>query len=199
MLNLLSIKSLLGFASIGVQFVGYAPYFRDLYRGTTKPHVFSWFIWGLLQAIAFTAQIMSGGGAGAWQVGTGAVLCFIVAGIALFAGEKNITKTDWACFIGALLGVLAWISTSNPVWAVLIVSAVDTLGFIPTFRKAYMKPHEETAFVFAMATVACVLSLFALESYSVTTWFYLATLVVTNGSFVVYLVIRRAQLKGSTM
>lgn len=97
-------KTLLGLIATIIGLIGYVPYFRDIFKNKTKPHLFSWLILGLLTVIAFVAQVVEGGGAGAWVTGFTAAICFIVAALALFKGEKNITKSDWFCFVGALLG-----------------------------------------------------------------------------------------------
>src|SRR3989338_9631999 len=96
-------KIVLGIIAIILGFVGYMPYFREMFLGKTRPHVFSWFVWGLLTGIAFFAQIAKGGGAGAWVTGFSAIICFCIAVLAFFYGEKQITKSDWFSFAGALL------------------------------------------------------------------------------------------------
>ena len=180
---------------IVIGLIGYVPYFRDLYRGTTKPHFFSWFVWAVLGGIAFVAQLVAGGGWGSWVTGVMAFTCSIVAVIALFRGEKNIMFLDWVCFVGALIGIAVWLFTSNPVGAVVIVTVVDLVAFIPTFRKSYTKPDEETTFEYALASVKCALSIFALQSYSIATWLYPASLVISNAAFVVMSLVRRRQLQ----
>jgi hypothetical protein len=191
---MLEYKAAIGALALVLGAIGYVPYFRDLIRGTTKPHVFSWFVWGLLGAIAFAAQIVSNGGWGAWTTGFMALVCFVVAFIALFSGEKNITRLDWFCFAGALIGTVFWAYTKNPVTAVVIITIVDLVAFVPTFRKSYAKPDEETVFEYGIASLKYVLAIVALESYSLTTWLYPASLVITNGLFVVMSLIRRKQL-----
>ncbi len=73
-------KVVLGIAGSLVGVVSYVPYFRDMLRGTTKPHPLSWFVWGLVSAIAFAAQIVSGGGLGALTTGITALACFSLTG-----------------------------------------------------------------------------------------------------------------------
>ena len=72
--------------------------------------------------------------------------------------------------------------------------AADACGFIPTFRKAFHKPHEETLMEYALSVVKFTIALFALESFNLTTWLYPASLVLTNGLFVAMLLGRRRSL-----
>lgn len=184
-------KIALGIVAAILGFVGYAPYFRDISLGRTRPHVFSWFVWGLLTGIAFFAQIAKGGGAGAWVTGFSAVICMCIAGLALFYGEKDITKSDWLSLGGALLGIVFWQATRNPLLAVIFVTVADSIAFIPTFRKAYHKPGEETVNTFVWGSLKFVVGLAALESFNLTTALYPTSLVLANGSFVTMLIMRR--------
>lgn len=47
--------------AVVLTFVGYAPYIRDTIKGKTKPHVYTWFVWGLVTAIAYALQLRGGG------------------------------------------------------------------------------------------------------------------------------------------
>jgi hypothetical protein len=90
-----------GALAVIVSAIRYATYLHAMYRGTAKPHVFSWFNWGLLVAIGAVAQIHTGGGPSVWALVTVSAMCFFIAILALWIGEKNITRSDWFAFIGA--------------------------------------------------------------------------------------------------
>ena len=177
-----------------VGIIGYVPYFRDIIRGETKPHVFSWLIWGMLTATSFFAQIVSDAGPGAWVMGITMVADFAIAGFAFFRGEKGITRTDWLCFLGAILGIVLWRITDNPLSAVITVSIVDFLGFLPTFRKALKKPYEETLTTFTFAVVKFVIGITALQSFELVNWLYPAMIAVTNAIFVAIILFRRRKI-----
>ena len=91
-------KIILGAVAVVINFIGYVPYFRDIFRGATKPHVFSWFVWGLVTGIVFFAQLAKGGGAGAWVTGLSSFFCLVIACLAFFRGEKEITKRPLLIF-----------------------------------------------------------------------------------------------------
>jgi len=178
-----------------IAILAFVPYLWHMYKGTTKPHVVSWFLWGLLQVIAFFAQVSRGAGAGAWVTGVTAGLCWLIAFLAMMKGETTITRSDRYVFAGALAGVVLWQVTNNPVYAAILVTVTDMLAFIPTYRKGYCKPNEETSSQFAISAIRSLFSVVALESYSLTTWLYPASLVITDGVFVVMVLMRRAQLE----
>ncbi|MBN8779886.1 hypothetical protein [Thiobacillus sp.] len=59
------LASLLSAAAMALTFVAFVPYFRSIFAGTTRPHVFSWVVWGTNTSVAFMATLSAGGGAGA--------------------------------------------------------------------------------------------------------------------------------------
>jgi hypothetical protein len=191
-------KTLLGGLAVLIGFLSYIPYFRDILKSKTKPHAFSWLVWSVLTGIAFFAQIVKDAGAGSWINAGTAIMCFAVFVLALVKGERNIKNADVWSLVGAGAGLVLWLLTDNPVMAVILVTLIDALGFFPTFRKSYYKPHEETLSTFVVSTIKYAISLIALQSYSVTTWLFPASLVLTNGLFVVMLIFRRKALSETT-
>jgi chromate transport protein ChrA len=187
-------KTSLGIAATLIALFSYIPYFRDIFAGKTKPHAFSWLVWFLLTAIAFVAQIKDGAKAGAWVTGFTALVSLFILGAAISRGEKNITKSDWLCLIGAFLAMSVWALTKSPLTAVILITIIDALGFAPTFRKAYHNPAQETLITFALSAVKFVIAIAALGNYTAVTVLYPASLVFMNGLFVTMLIIRRNQL-----
>ncbi len=188
-------KIILGIVAVVIGLVSYVPYYRDILHGTTKPHPFSWFAFSLMMGITFFAQIFTGAGAGAWVTGMSAVAVLGIALLSVLKGHREITTFDWVCFGGAILGIVLWRATNDPLTAVVIVTVTDTIAFAPTYRKGYFKPHEETASLFVFAGVKYLVSLFALSSLNLTTALFPAALIVSNFAFVALLLWRRAQLK----
>jgi hypothetical protein len=188
-------KDLLGYLATAIALAGYIPYFRDIFRNKTKPHAFSWLVWAVLTGIAFAAQVVGGGGAGAWVTGFSAFVCFTVFLLALKKGQKTFSRFDWISLLSAFGALLLWVLTNNPVLSVLLVTAIDAIGFLPTFRKGYHNPFEETVSTFLLSSVKWVFAIFALNTFSILTWFYPASLILMNGLFVVLLLVRRKRLK----
>jgi hypothetical protein len=188
-------KTILSVVGIIIGFVSYAFYFRGIFIGKTKPHVFSWFVWAVVNWTAFFAQLVTGGGVGSWITGTNALLCTLVAVLALFRGEKEIARSDWYSLAGAMAGVLGWVLTKNPLIAVILVSLTDYFAIYPTFRKAYYKPYEENAFSFGIDLIKFVLELMALESFNLTTSLFPITILVNDTVLVGMILIRRKVIK----
>lgn len=188
-------KEFFGWVSLAIALAGYLPYFWSIFKGKTRPHIFSWLIWGMLTAIAFMAQWSDHAGPGAWVTGVTAGFCFLIALLSWRHGEKNICRTDWFSFMSALAAIFLWTITKNPLGAVILVTVTDMLGFYPTFRKSYSKPHEELAWHYFLASFKFIVAFFAFENFTVVTVLYPLSLVIMNGSFVVMLVWRRHHIR----
>lgn len=188
-------KIFIALISIGMTLVAYFFYFRDIFAHKTRPHAFSWFVWGLLTAIAFAGQLHDKGGPGSYVTGVTAAVSFIIFALAIKQGEKHITRSDKINLTAALLAIVPWLLTNNPTISVILISIIDFLGFLPTIRKSYHKPHEETLITYLLSGLKFVLGIIALDHYTLTTWFYPASLVLANLFFVVMLIVRRKKIE----
>jgi len=190
-------KEIYSVVAILLTFIGFYPYISSVFKGQTKPHVFSWVIWGISTLVVFFAQLADDGGAGAWPTGVAAVVTFYVAFLAYAKrADVLITKSDWVFFLLALFSIPIWYFTSSPLWAVLILTLVDILGSIPTFRKAYYRPFDENILFYLITGVRCFISILALEHFSVTTILFPAAIGVMCFALIWILALRRKVSKG---
>ena len=178
--------------AIALTFIAFFPYIRSIKSGKTKPHVFSWVIWGSTTFIVFLAQLEGGGGVGAWPIGISGIITIYVAYLAYInKSDLSITTLDWCFFISALASLPLWYLTSDPLWAVVILTTIDVLGFGPTFRKSYHRPHEEKCSFFALFLVRNLIVIIALEHYSLTTVLFPAVIAIMTASVIVLITYRR--------
>lgn len=188
-------KNLLSAIAIALTIFAFFPYIRSILKGETKPHVFSWVIWGSTTFIVCLAQLADEGGAGAWPIGVSGIITLYVAILAYIKkSDSTITKTDWLFFILAMASLPIWYLTSNPLWAVVILTTADVLGFGPTFRKAYIRPFEEQLIFFVIMTIRNLISITALEHYSLTTVLFPAVIATTCLIFIPMVIYRRRTL-----
>jgi hypothetical protein len=188
-------KEFIGAAAAVIGLLGYVPYFHGLWRGTVRPHVFTWFLWGVLMGIIYAIQVVKGAGPGAWMMGISALFCLIIAAAAFRQGDKSITRFDWTCFVLGLLTLPLWYLTEDPLYSVLLMGAIDILALSPTLRKSWVRPHEESAATYAISGVKTTLSLFAIENRVLATVFYPALISVLNSLLVGIILWRRHALR----
>jgi hypothetical protein len=157
-------------AAIVLTFLLFAGYIRVILAGSIKPHVFSWIVWAVSTFTVFFAQLADNAGVGAWPIGISGLLTFSIAILSYVKrGDTRIMRTDWAFLIAALSAFPAWYLTSDPLWAVVILTLADVIGFGPTLRRAYNQPHLESSSFYGLGALRNGLVVIALEHYSVTT------------------------------
>ena len=159
-------KIALAIIAVLINFIGYFPYIRDVLNGKTRPHAYSWLVWAYITLIIFALQLAAHGGAGAFvTLGAGST-SFIVFGLALRQGKQDITLSDTFFFIAALIATAIWILAKAPLLSVSFLVLIDMLGFVPTIRKSWNKPHSETLIMYELGALRHALSLFALGTIS---------------------------------
>lgn len=187
-------KTVVAIISVVLTLFGYFFYFRDIFAGKTKPHAFTWLVWATLTSIAFFGQFSDNAGAGAWVTAVTAIFSYIIFGLALTRGEKDITRSD-KYFLGAsLLAIIPWLVTNDPLISIILVTVIDFLGFLPTIRKSIKKPYEETLITYFFSGLKFVFAVIALDNYSVVTWLYPTSLLLANWVFIVLLIVQRKKL-----
>lgn len=185
-------KEIFSAVAIAITFAAFIPYIRAIISDCTKPHVFSWVIWGSTTFVVFLAQLQARGGVGAWPIGVSGSITIFIAFLAYIKRKDiTITITDWLFFISALSSLPVWYFTADPLWAVIILTTVDALGFGPTIRKAWRFPHSESAIFFALFAVRNLLVIAALEDYSLTTVLFPAVIAAACVLLITILIYRR--------
>jgi hypothetical protein len=163
-------KELFAAAAVALTITMYAPYIRSIRKGHTKPHTFSWIIWSLSAFIVFFAQLADDGGAGAWPIGVSGLVTAYIAVLAYRSrADTTATRTDWIFLAIAVAALPCWLLTSNPLLAVVLLTGIELVGFGPTFRLAFNRPHDERIGFYLLGAVRNVLIIAALAHYSLTT------------------------------
>src|SRR5687768_1636337 len=152
-------KEAIGIFAVVLAFISYTPYINDTMKGKTKPHVYSWFVWGFVSIIVFALQLSDGGGIGSFVTLSGAVIALLIFALGIRSGKKDITRTDTIFFALALLATGFWIFANQPFLSVTLLVIIEMLGFAPTLRKAWHKPNEETFSTWGLNAVRYTLAL----------------------------------------
>ena len=189
-------KELLSAIAIAITLIAFLPYIRSILKGALRPHVFSWVIWGTTTFVVFLAQLEDKGGAGAWAIGFSGCLSILIAFLAfLKRSDISITKIDWLFLVLAMSSLPFWYLTSDPMWAVIILTIVDMLGFGPTIRKAYNQPHSESLAFFGLFATRNLIVIMALENYTVATVLFPAAIAFACLFLITMIVYRQREIK----
>ncbi len=198
-MDVLTAKTLLSGMAIALTLAAFVPYARAIASGSTRPHVFSWLIWGATTLVVFVAQIEGGGGAGAWPIGVSGAITLGIAWLAYVKrADTTITRTDVWFLVAACSALPLWYVTSDPLGAVVVLTVVDVLGFGPTVRKVYWLPHSESLTFFGLMAARNGIVILALEHYSLVTVLFPATIALACVLLIGLAMHRRRVLGGMT-
>lgn len=191
-------KIFFGYLAVFVEFISYFVYLHSIYKGHTKPHAFTWFVWSVLNSVAFAAIVVSGGESGSWVFIVNAIFCFLISCIGFWQKHVEYDLHDWIALIGALVGITLWWYTHIPLYAVILISLSDFIGIIPSLRKAYRLPFEENLSSWFLSFLYYPLGILALESLTLSTWLYPAVIMLADATLIGVIIIQRKKLKSSS-
>jgi hypothetical protein len=177
-------KLILGTVSFLIPIIGIVPYIVNIVKGKTVAHVYTWLIWAILQTIALVAQVKNGAGFGAAYGLAGVLVCYSVMFLSLKNGLKHIRKFDTFCLILALASMIVYVGLKNPLLAVIMATSTNFIGFLPTLRKTFVDPKSETVSAYLSGGIGALLSILALQNYSIITTLYLMNILVTDAMLV---------------
>ena len=152
----------LGIAAGALPLIAIVPYIKDILHGTSRPNVASYSIWVFLLLIAILAQISAGA---SWSVlmiigdlvGTSIIVILCLSGY----GYGKYGLLEWVCLALAVVAIILWYLTKQPVVAILFAVIADLMAAIPTLVKSYRDAWSEvptTYFIIAVGALCAVLS-----------------------------------------
>jgi hypothetical protein len=178
----MEIKIILGAIAAILAFFSSFLYIRDIFRGNTKPHTYTWLIWSIVTTIVFLGQWYSDGGAGSWATGISAVVTIFTLFLSLKGGygTKDITNFDKICLALAIFSILPWLLTKSILWSVILATFIDLIAFFPTMRKTWHAPKSESLGSMFVDAVKHSLSIFSMNSYSLVNVIFPISVLVTK-------------------
>lgn len=186
------------FTAIGVlcMLTSYGIYIYSIYNGKTKPHPFSWLIWGLLTAVTFFAQISDNGGIETLITALSTIISLGIATVAFFTQNNIIiSKSDKIVFLLSLCSIPLWIITETPLWSVILVTLINIGGFYPTYRKSWTDPEQESWLSYIIGGIKHVFTLIALENISVITSLTPVSAIIMSFGLILLIFIRKWRVK----
>src|SRR3990167_3366847 len=104
-----NMKEVIGVIAVALTFIAYIPYYRDIRKGKTRPHIYSWSLWGLLTILLVALQIKGGAGPATWITAAAGLLCIVVVVLSLKNGKRDITTSDTIVAILSLAAIGFWL------------------------------------------------------------------------------------------
>lgn len=157
------------------------PYVIDSVYGKTRPNLVSFTIWTILELIGIAAQIQAGASWSLVLIIVATVNTSIGVILALIGyGYKGYSSLDVICFIGAILAIILWRATNQPVLAIGLVIVADFLGLVPTIKKTYRDPDSENRLAWLLISIAAILSIFVTTKFDLANLLYPGYMVVAD-------------------
>lgn len=162
-----------GFIIIAVlfRFLAGWSYARATWRGAIRPNPVTWLFWGIAPLVAFLAQLRGSMQPTAWvtlALSVGPLAIFVIALVK--HRQWKIGRFDIWCGACALLGIVLWQTTNQPLLALIFGILADILGGIPTVRKAYLVPHTERARPYLLTMISMVITLLTIHDWRFITY-----------------------------
>jgi len=184
-------KVIVSLVVIALTLFGYVPYIVDIFKGKTKPHLFSWLSGSIAASLAFGLQVEGGAGVGSWPMLMVALSCFTIFILSFKYGTKDIVRADIIFLALSLFALFIWVGLEQSVLSIVIISASQILAFVPTVRKSWKAPYTETLFYYEISSLRHVLAIVALERINLLTALYPSVWVAANIIMTLILISRR--------
>lgn len=181
-----SLSVVLGILGSVLMISSYVPYIYHILKKQTKPHAYTWIIWSVTQIIATIGILQGDGGIfAAMTIGAGAVLSLVTLLLCFPYGTSNVTTFDTVALAVGCVALVFWWKLDNPVLAIALVSIIDGIGFLPTYRKTWNEPWSESLLAWTLFVAGNLCAFFALEEYNFLTTIYIGT--VTSAALLLIL------------
>lgn len=146
--------------------VGYIPYIISILKGVTKPNRATWLIWTIVGGLLAFSFIAAGNVDAIWLPLGYFIGPFITMILSIWYGYATWTRLDSFCLVAALMSVVPWFLTHNPILTLFINIFIDATGAVPTLVKTYREPETEDFIAWFIFLIANTLELFALENWN---------------------------------
>lgn len=168
-------------------------YAYSIVKGQTRPHRTTRFVL-LVITLLSTAALWRGSAAAFILALTSMIQALGLFLLSIKKGMGGWSKVDISCLIIAMIGVVFWQLSGQPLVGLLASIIADTTGMIPAIIKTYKHPHTEQWQFFGIDTIAGTLSLLALSSFTVYTVSYPLYIILINALMTGLILLRSKQI-----
>ena len=121
---------------------------------------------------------------------------FIIFLLSIKKGIGGTGKMDIVVFIMAILSLIIWQTTKNPVLGLIMSVVTDLIAFSPTLIKTWKLPHTEEWKFYMSDVVASVFSILSIKSFSFGNLIFPIYILLINTTSVLMINLRKKALAG---
>lgn len=183
--------------AVSLRLFGNVDYIWETIKRHVAPSPVTWFLWGCTNLIAFIAQIQKGFEPSAWATFALCVGPFTIFGITLVQrANLHLKKFDVFCGAFSIIGIIAWIVTSNPLAALIFSIIGDAFAGMPTIRKAYATPGTERAMPYFLTVLSMIVALMTVKQWEFMHYAFPVYIAIINSAILVALLIGSYKNRG---
>lgn len=164
-------------------------YTRAILKGEAKPHRTTRFVLLLITSLSTASLFAQHDTVAIWLAGVSTLQSILVFFLSLKYGMGGWAKSDLICLGMALLGIILWQTTKQPILALYAAIASDFTGMVPALFKTYRFPKTEIWQFYILDVFAAIFSLLAVKTFTPQQFSYPLYIMVIN--FVMVLLIIR--------
>lgn len=168
-------------------FSSYLIYEWAMIKGWAKPHRTTRLVLFLIVLLGFLSLYAQGDRVVVWFLGICAVQSFVMLVMSIKYGMGGWEKTDILCLLIAVVGVVLWKITSDPVIGLYAAVAADIAGMIPSLVKTYRRPDTEYWLSYVFDLSAIMLTGLAVKNGGFNEYLYPVYLFAVNGLMLAFI------------
>ena len=186
--------TILGLSAVILQVGGFLPYIRDILIGKTKPERASFWIFSLLTSVSLVVQLSDKISWATALLATSLLTLLTIATLSIKYGYGSFHMRDTLSVLFAIMGVILWQLTSQPLIAVSIVILIDLSGVWLILLKVWEAPQTETLFAWAAGALAATFATIAAQSLDPVQIGFIGYSAIANWLIVILIIYRRKVL-----
>lgn len=176
--------------------IGIIPYWKDVLKWRTVPHLFSILVWVILTW--FNCYVLWINKEWLWFIPS--ILMFISLSMSVIYWVTmfkriQINWFDYLCLWLAWLLLVYYFFSGNITNTVILSIIIDVVAFWPTFKKWWLQPWTESILMYFLAWINQIFTILALSIINFETSLFWIYIFFANIVFFIMVAIRRYYLK----
>ena len=162
----MSMYYILGIVSAVVFVVAYIPYIAAIIKGETKPHPFSWLLWGIIGLINLFFYLKVGAHETLPLAYATSIFPFIVFFLSIKYWKGGFSALDYIVLFLSVASIILYIMFHSATISLAIGILADMFAFMPTIRKTYIDPSSESLSGWGIFLLSYILSVVAISTWT---------------------------------
>jgi len=159
-----------------------------IFKGEAKPHRTTRLVLLLITSLTTASLFAQKNQVAIYLAGVSTIQSIMIFTLSLKRGMGGWSKTDLSCLFIALIGIVLWKVTENPVVALYCAIGADFAGMIPALIKTSKFPKTEVWTFYLLDVFAAFFILLALETWTLQEYSYPIYIMLINLVMVILIV-----------